>query len=215
MKKYSCHYRRAGMAERAEPACRSDHVPHPTHPLWEMTTSCRSSGPTHQLCTMHLGPAWHLRVASIMKRGHPTSSTSRGERSEGQRCLHANNGRETCSTGTQGRIPAHTQPLPLSKIDRWWEMAASLIWGLVSKCTAWVLLPVPLVIEVVDWRLFLLFLLSASSKMLTNFSVWKVNKVQIPYVKNPSRNTRCGRRRIKWLASVKEGEITHPRTSAS
>lgn len=48
-----------------------------------------------------------------------------------------------------------------------WKWPRACSEGQAVKCTAWVLLPAQPVVKVVDWRLVLLSLLSASSKMFT------------------------------------------------
>lgn len=121
--------------------------------------------------------AQHFWDAPTMNRCCPKRSASRGEKwSEGQHCrCYVNREERPRPGGRHTYKDSHLHTAAASNKNRLlgdWKWAACLVWGLVGKRTAWVLLPVQLVVKVADLRSFVvLSLLSAPSKMLTKFSV--------------------------------------------
>lgn len=124
----------------------------------------------------------YFRDACVVNRCWLKGSAPRWEKqSEGQHCQWANKGRERQGPGGKnisGFPLQHCCCLQQKSIAVWLETATCLLGGPGSKCTAWVLLPAQPGVKVVDWRLVLLSLLSASSKMFTNFSVQKINELK-------------------------------------
>lgn len=162
--------------------------------------------------------AQHFWDASTMNCCCPKSLASRREKwAEGQHCQrYVNREERPKPRGRHTYKGSHLHTAAASNKNRLlgdWKWAACLAWGLVGKCTAWVLLPVQLVVKVVDWRSFVVSsLLSAPSKMLTKFSVCKINEFKFHVSKNPSRNCKA-LTKDNQMSNKCDRQIGHLRTS--